>query len=98
MKLKQYWKSIKFPERKLFAARAGTTVGYIKRHLVKNPPSRQPSPRLLIRLADASEGNIHRFELYEEFYSAEALGDSSDNPTHDKPCDEPESMPAKQIA
>lgn len=71
MQIRDYWQILSKEERKRFAADAGSTVPYITRHLIGPSPTREPSPRFLRKLADASNGYLTRLDLFNYFYNTD---------------------------
>lgn len=51
-----------------YAERAGTTVAYIKSHIRPDPPGRTPRPDLMLRLWEATEGEVEWHEVLGHFY------------------------------
>jgi len=78
MRLPDIWRELDDDGRKRFAQRAGTTTGYIQRHLIRVPPTRTITPRLLNGLVRASDGQLTHNELYKHFYETSELT----NPNH----------------
>jgi len=64
-----WYKALPALERESFAARAGTTTGYIETHLIA-PENRRKVPRreLMARLINASDGALKFAELAAYFY------------------------------
>lgn len=56
MNLKSYYQSLKREDREAFAARAGTSTGYIETHLLRK--GRTPHKDKMRSLAAASEGSL----------------------------------------
>lgn len=56
--------------REQFAARAGTTVPYIERKLLRTDPTKRPDVRtkLMQALADASDGALTYDDMLDYFY------------------------------
>lgn len=54
-------------ERTKYAKSAGTTVGYIKTHLITK--YKVPRPELMNRLVDASKGELTMSDLTDFFYN-----------------------------
>jgi hypothetical protein len=67
--LRTYFRSLAPAEQECFAARAGTTVAYIRCHLASNPPRKIPRTKLLDGLVSASNGALTRDSLLAYFYS-----------------------------
>jgi len=72
MDMMTFWKSMDNTQRERFAGRAGTTVSYIRRHLVRSPPSRVAKPNLIAALVKASNGKLNKTTLYKHFYEHDA--------------------------
>lgn len=68
MKLIDYWRSLTAPEQDAYAARAGSTRGYLKVHIMRVPPYKTSKPKLINGLADASEGAVSKQEVLSHFY------------------------------
>jgi len=72
MNLSTYWKSLDAPAREQYASRCGTTLSYIKVHLI--PVARKvPRKELLINMAKESDGNVSIPEVLAHFYGADAI-------------------------
>lgn len=65
-KLKTFYLSLSQDEREDYAARCGTTPGYIMFHLIRG--SRMPGKKLLTALAEQSEGQVTKSDLLSYFY------------------------------
>lgn len=68
MQYQRYLRSLTTAELEAYAARAGTSVGYI-RNAIRNA-NKIPRPDLLNRLLSATEGEVSREEILEHFYPA----------------------------
>ncbi len=66
MTLKKYFTSLNDKEQGAYAKKAGTTVGYIKTHLIYG--RKLPRPGLMEGLAKASNGKISQRQLLNFFY------------------------------
>ncbi len=51
-----------------YAERAETTIGYIQRHYLANPPSRTPRRDKFELLSSATNGDVSKQEVLEHFY------------------------------
>ncbi len=71
MKIKDLWLKMDDNQRQQFATKCGTTLGYIERHLIQEPPTRRPRPALLAKLVNASGGKLSDYGLYQHFYMSD---------------------------
>jgi len=68
MHIIDYYNSLNREEKIAFAARAGTTIGYLKSHIFTKVGFRKvPGIQLLAGLANATEGNTSVEEIVEYF-------------------------------
>jgi len=72
MDLRTYFRSLDPRQQTNFAKKAGTTVSYIRCHLICDPPNKIPRPKLLAGLAAASGGSLTRDDLIRYFYGQAA--------------------------
>ena len=72
MRFPDFFRGLSDQQRERYADRAGTTVEYIRVHLIR--AKRIPRPDLMDSLVQASAGAVSRKELLDHFYppSAEA--------------------------
>jgi hypothetical protein len=71
MQFRDYFFSLTPPEREQYAARAGTSVDYIRMHLISSPPRKIPRRKLLDALIEATEGKVSRKEMLRHIYPPE---------------------------
>lgn len=72
MDFREFFVSLSDAEREAYAARAKTTALYISTHLIAPKERRRiPRPKLMQRLADASEGKFTQQDLLVYFYGAD---------------------------
>jgi hypothetical protein len=67
-KFRKFFLGLSLQEQDAYAKRAGTTVNYIRTHLVYVPPRKTPRPPLLRALAYASSGRLSLDDVLEHFY------------------------------
>ena len=67
MSFRIYYLSLDTKSKQSFAHRAGTTTNYIESHLLNR--YKLPRPKLMINLANASQGQITLAELTNFFYN-----------------------------
>lgn len=68
MRWREYFLSLSEEDQAAYAERAGTTVGYIRIHLVPVPPRKTPRGPLLQRLSAASEGYVSHEDVLAHFF------------------------------
>lgn len=67
MTLLAYYRSLPYGERKAYAERAGTSLGYLNNHLMRALPTRTPRKALRRRLATASQRRVTLAEVDAHF-------------------------------
>lgn len=68
MKPIDYYRMLSKAQRRIYAAKAGTTLNYLVAHVFReSSPMRRPSNRLLVGLVKASDGNISIDEAIDYF-------------------------------
>ena len=66
MKFKVFFNALPKPEQVAYASRAGTTVSYLRNHLI--PGRKVPRRKLIEGLVKASRGMVTYQEVIEHFY------------------------------
>lgn len=75
MRFAEYWVSLNEQQQEAFAQRAGTTILTIDRKYLK--AKNVPRPKRMVRLIDATEGNVSRKEMFDHFYPPPSEGQAA---------------------
>lgn len=67
MNIATYFRKLSDSDKKTFAAKAGTTVGYLSAHVLGLKVRKKPKDELIIRLVAAANGNVTLDEAIDYF-------------------------------